>query len=85
MCLGECHIFFLKDTELSEFCDRAFLTFEAVTSALYCFMNGVPVGYSQDSCLPAEFDVTHLLKPGTNSLAVQVLLGIFLVCVTSDL
>ena len=34
------------------------------------------VGYSQDSRLPAEFDVTHLLRPdgdsGTNVLAVQV-------------
>lgn len=53
---------------------RAFLTFEAVTSAFYCWVNGAAVGYSQDSCLPAEFDVSNLLQPGTNSLAVQVIL-----------
>ena len=36
----------------------------AVTSAVYVWINGTPVGYSQDSKLPAEFDVTELLLPG---------------------
>jgi beta-galactosidase len=36
----------------------------AVTSAVYVWVNGTPVGYSQDSKLPAEFDVTALLLPG---------------------
>ena len=51
---------------------RFFLTFEAVGSAFYCWLNGELVGYSQDSCLPAEFDVTSLLQDGDNVLAVQV-------------
>ena len=46
--------------------------FEGVTSAFYCWLNGQRVGYSQDSCLPAEFDVGRLLQPGANVLAVQV-------------
>lgn len=52
---------------------RVFLLFEAVGSAFYCWLNGSWVGYSQDSCLPAEFDVTTLLAPGENVLAVQVM------------
>ncbi|PRW56286.1 Beta-galactosidase isoform A [Chlorella sorokiniana] len=53
---------------------RAVLVFEGVDSAFYCWLNGQFVGYSQDSRLPAEFDVTQLLKPGgDNVLAVKVL------------
>ncbi|KAL4457400.1 hypothetical protein ABPG75_012265 [Micractinium tetrahymenae] len=53
---------------------RAFLVFEGVDSAFYCWLNGQFVGYSQDSRLPAEFDVTALLQPGQqNVLAVQVM------------
>ena len=51
---------------------RVFLLFEAVGSAFHCWINGEFVGYSQDSCLPAEFDVTAVLRPGTNVVAVQV-------------
>lgn len=51
---------------------RVFLTFEAVGSAFYCWLNGEFVGYSQDSCLPAEFDVTASLQSDRNVLAVQV-------------
>jgi beta-galactosidase len=31
------------------------------------------VGYSQDSRLPAEFDLTNVLRAGSNRLAVMVL------------
>jgi hypothetical protein len=41
---------------------RFFLVFEGVDSALEVWLNGVFVGYSQDSCLPAEFDVTEILQ-----------------------
>ena len=54
---------------------RTFLVFEGVTSAFYCWLNGERVGFSQDSCLPAEFDVARLLRPGENVLAVQVRAG----------
>jgi beta-galactosidase/beta-glucuronidase len=38
--------------------------FEGVDSAFYCWINGKRVGYSQDSRLPTEFDVTEHLIPG---------------------
>ena len=51
---------------------RVWLHFGGVNNAFYCWLNGAMLGYSQDSCCPAEFDVTVLLKPGRNMLAVQV-------------
>jgi beta-galactosidase len=51
---------------------KAFLTFLGVESAFYVWLNGTLVGYSEDSYSPAEFDVTELLRPGQNSLAVEV-------------
>jgi beta-galactosidase len=41
---------------------RIFLVFEGVDSALEVWLDGAFVGYSQDSCLPAEFDVTEILQ-----------------------
>ncbi|XP_062093159.1 uncharacterized protein LOC133798723 [Humulus lupulus] len=57
---------------------RIFLHFEAVDSAFFAWINGVLVGYSQDSRLPAEFEITdHCHSFGSedskNVLAVQVL------------
>jgi len=49
-----------------------FLHFGAVSSAFYVWVNGDLVGYSQDSKMPAEFDVTRYLKKGKNSLSVEV-------------
>lgn len=46
--------------------------FGAVKSAFYLWVNGEAIGYSQGSKLPAEFDITAALKPGTNTLAVEV-------------
>jgi len=44
-----------------------------VNSALYLWCNGQWVGYSLDSRLPAEFDITPYLQPGSNRLAALVL------------
>ena len=46
--------------------------FGAVSSNMYLWVNGKYVGYSEDSKLEAEFDVTGYLKPGKNLFAVQV-------------
>ena len=46
--------------------------FGAVKSAFYLWVNGEAIGYSQGSKLPAEFDITDALQPGTNTLAVEV-------------
>jgi len=52
---------------------RTFLQFDGVEAAFYCWLNGNLLGYSQDSRLPAEFDVSQHLQPGENLLAVQVM------------
>jgi len=49
-----------------------FLRFEGVDSAFHLWINGHAVGYSQDSRLPAEFDITGYLQAGDNLLAVRV-------------
>ena len=52
---------------------NAFLNFEGVDSCFYVWMNGSFVGYSQVSHSTSEFDVTELIKEGTNTVAVLVL------------
>jgi beta-galactosidase len=57
---------------------EVFICFESVDAAFYLWVNGTLVGYSQDSRLPAEFDITPYLHfglgPGDeNLLAVQVM------------
>ena len=49
-----------------------FLHFAGVQSAMYVWVNGERVGYSQGSMTPAEFDVTSYVQTGTNVLAVEV-------------
>jgi beta-galactosidase len=44
----------------------------AAGSAYYVWVNGEKVGYSEDSKLPSEFNVTRYLKPGRNSVSIQV-------------
>ena len=46
--------------------------FGSVTSNIYLWVNGKYVGYSEDSKLEAEFDLTKYLKPGKNLIAFQV-------------
>jgi len=51
---------------------QAFLHFRGVKSAMYVWVNGKKVGYSQGSKTPAEFNITEYLGPGENTLAVEV-------------
>ena len=44
----------------------------AAGSAYYVWVNGQQVGYSEDSKLPSEFDVTRFLRPGKNNIAIRV-------------
>lgn len=64
-----------KEFDLPEhFAGReVYLRFEGVETAFYLWVNGEPVGYSQDSKLAAEFCVTRYLKPGKNLMALQVM------------
>ena len=51
---------------------RVILHFGGVYSGHQVWVNGVEVGYSEDSCLPSEFDITDILREGENTLAVRV-------------
>lgn len=42
--------------------------FGSVTSNMYLWINGQFVGYSEDSKLEAEFDITKYIKPGSKNL-----------------
>ena len=50
-----------------------FIEFGGVESCFYLWINGIEIGYSQDSKLDASFDITHAVKQGRNELAVKVL------------
>ena len=52
---------------------NVYINFGAVKSAMYLWINGHFVGYSEDSKTPAEFDITpYLNKKGGNRLAMRV-------------
>ena len=51
---------------------KIFAHFGSVTSNISLYVNGKFVGYSEDSKLEAEFDLTKYLKPGKNLVAFQV-------------
>ncbi|MBQ6202564.1 MAG: DUF4981 domain-containing protein [Prevotella sp.] len=46
--------------------------FGSVTSCIYLWVNGKFVGYSEDSKVAAEFDITPYVKTGDNLIAFQV-------------
>ena len=52
---------------------RVVIHFGGVSSAMYLYVNGKEVGYSEDSRLPAEFDITPYIVDGENALEVKVL------------
>lgn len=51
---------------------RLLLTIGAAGAAYYLWVNGVRIGYSEDSKLPAEFDVTAAARPGRNTVAIEL-------------
>jgi beta-galactosidase len=51
---------------------QVFLHFGGVRSAMYVWLNGQEVGYSQGSKTPAEFNITPFLETGENVLALEV-------------
>ena len=52
---------------------RTIVKFGAVKSAMYLYVNGREVGYSEDSKTPAEWDITNYLRDGRNRMTVKVL------------
>ncbi|MEX0273416.1 MAG: glycoside hydrolase family 2 TIM barrel-domain containing protein, partial [Flavobacteriaceae bacterium] len=51
---------------------EVFLHIGAMKSGGFVWINEHYVGYSQGSKLPAEFNVTHYLRPGRNTIALQI-------------
>lgn len=51
---------------------QVFLHVGSATSNLYVWVNGKFVGYSEDSKMAAEFDITKYLQPGKNLIAMQI-------------
>ena len=53
--------------------NQIFLHFDGIQSAGTVYLNGKKIGYSEDGMTPAGYNITGFLKPGENTLAVQVI------------
>ncbi len=64
---------YVKEFELPEDWKsrKTFLHFEAGVSAMYVWVNGRKVGYSEGTKNPAEFDITDYVKNGKNRIAIE--------------
>ncbi|MDO5423972.1 MAG: glycoside hydrolase family 2 TIM barrel-domain containing protein [Eubacteriales bacterium] len=51
---------------------RLCISFQGVEEAMYVWLNGVFVGYAEDSFTPSEFDLTGLVKETGNRLCMEV-------------
>ena len=52
--------------------EQIFVHFGSIKSVGFVWINGQKVGMSKDSKTPQEFDITNYIKPGKNSIAVEV-------------
>ncbi len=52
--------------------ERVMIHFGSVSSCMYLWINGKYVGYSEDSKLECEFDITGYVRPGRNLVAMQL-------------
>jgi len=50
---------------------RVLITFDGVNSFFHLWINGTRVGMGKDSRTPVEFDITRLVRPGGNLVAVE--------------
>ncbi|REE00165.1 glycoside hydrolase family 2 TIM barrel-domain containing protein [Marinoscillum furvescens] len=76
---------YIREIELDQHWvnERTVIHFGSVKSAIYLWVNGAYVGYSQGSKTPTEWDISHVLKEGKNTIAFQVFRfsdGSFLEC-----
>ncbi|MDP3442348.1 MAG: glycoside hydrolase family 2 TIM barrel-domain containing protein, partial [Ignavibacteria bacterium] len=51
---------------------QIFINFGSIKSVGFIWLNGKKVGMSKDSKTPQEFDITNFVKPGKNTVAVEV-------------
>jgi beta-galactosidase len=68
--IGDYRVTFTPDAELAG--QSVLLRFDGIESAADIWLNGESVGTTRGSRLTHEFDVTALLQPGANDLAVRV-------------
>ncbi|MBO4674158.1 MAG: discoidin domain-containing protein [Bacteroidaceae bacterium] len=62
-----------KFTVPKEWKDReVYVRFNSVGHGYYLWVNGKRVGYSEDSYLPSEFNITDYVTTGENTIALQV-------------
>ncbi len=50
---------------------RVYIHFESGAAAMYVWVNGEKVGYSQNTKSPTEFDITAYVKPGENKVSIE--------------
>lgn len=64
--------FDLQDTlwQIAQKDGRIVLTFHGAQTAIYVWLNGVFIGYAEDSFTPSEFDGTQFLREQDNTLVV---------------
>lgn len=67
--------FYLRDVDIPDDWagQRIFLSFGAVKSAMFLYVNGRLAGYHEDAKTPAEWEITEYLHPGRNRIAAKVL------------
>lgn len=63
------HSFHLEEGLLNK---QLILSFDGVETAYYVWLNGIFIGYSEDSFTPSSFDITEAAMDGENILAVEV-------------
>lgn len=52
--------------------DRLHLVLHGVESACFVWVNGILIGYAEDSFTPSRFDITDAICDGENKLAIEV-------------
>jgi beta-galactosidase len=64
---------YVRDFNISKDWDgrRVYLHFESGLAAMYIWVNGQKVGYSEVTKSPAEFDITPYIRQGKNTLAIE--------------
>ena len=62
-----------REFALEELWGRIYFVLEGVSSCAYLSINGIYVGFTQGSHLPAEFDITGYVHKGINTITVKVL------------
>lgn len=64
--------YYRYEFDVNELTPTAILHFCGVDNAYYVYLNGEQIGFAKGSRIPAEFDVSSVLKKGKNLLAVKV-------------